>query len=93
MAEVVRYARDDTRRGSPDSVTDAWLLRQFPGRTLEELDGIDWGRYLRATETQARLDAEQLRRKIGKGVKATDIPPEVMTLLREHDALMGDTDG
>lgn len=29
---------------------DAWLLTTFPGRTLEELDGIDFGRWMRARE-------------------------------------------
>lgn len=31
----------------PDAYWDDWLLTQFPNRTLEELDGIDWARLVR----------------------------------------------
>ncbi len=33
------------------------MLRDFPGRTLEELDGMDYGRYRRA---QRALEIERL---------------------------------
>ena len=32
----------------PDAAIDAWLLEQFPGKTLEELDAINWPRLMRA---------------------------------------------
>lgn len=43
---------------------DAWLLRKFPGRTLEELDGMDWGRFNRAMEA-GRIEYIEDRRALG----------------------------
>lgn len=43
------YSRGSASR-PPDALLDAWLLGRFPGRTLEELDGMDWGRFSRALE-------------------------------------------
>ena len=40
---------------------DAWLLRRFPGRTLEELDQMDWGRLNRALEAGRIERLEELR--------------------------------
>lgn len=37
------------------------LLENFPGRTLEELDDIDWGRFMRAKEAQSIRNTEELR--------------------------------
>jgi hypothetical protein len=37
-------------------------MRLFPGRTLEELDGLDWVRLQRAVEAQNIEQTEQLRR-------------------------------
>lgn len=37
-------------------------MRLFPGRTLEELDGLDWVRLQRAVEAQNIEQIEQLRR-------------------------------
>ena len=36
----------------PDAYWDAYLLRSFPGRTLEELDGVQWPRLMRAMHVQ-----------------------------------------
>ncbi|MCB0025623.1 MAG: hypothetical protein KDD91_21465 [Caldilinea sp.] len=44
----------------PDAYWDAWLLRQFPGRTLEELDGIDWTRLARALHVREIERVEEL---------------------------------
>lgn len=40
---------------------DAWLLREFPGRTLEELGGMDLGRLWRAQAVRTVLRAEDAR--------------------------------
>jgi len=69
---------------------DAMLLKRFPGRTLEELDGIDWGRHQRAFEAQYRMDVEELRSKALEGnASAKDLPASVWDAVREHDALVG----
>lgn len=47
-------------RRPPDELIDAWLLTRFPGRTLEELDAMDWARYSRA------LEAAQIERVLGR---------------------------
>lgn len=42
---------------------DCWLLETFGyARTLEELDGMDWGRFLRAQEMR-RLSQLESRRQ------------------------------
>lgn len=93
MASVVAYARDDRRLNPPPEVVDAQLLKAFPGRTLDELDGMDWGRWQRATEAQMHLDVERVRAQMLDGsTKAADLPDGVAALIREHDALVGDDD-
>lgn len=37
------------------------MLRRFPGRTLEELDQMDWARYMRAMEAEKVMVAEEQR--------------------------------
>lgn len=95
MAAVVLYARGGLRHELPDAVIDALLLKRFPGRTLEELDGLDWGRHQRAVEAQMRLDIEELRAQSLKGkASAKDLPESVWEMIREHDALVeGNDDG
>jgi hypothetical protein len=70
------------------------LLKAFPGRMLEELDGMDWGRWQRAAEAQMRLDVETLRARTFEGNgKFSDLPEGVMRMIQEHDALVEDDDG
>lgn len=42
---------------------DWWLLQKFPGRTLEELDGIDWLRLQRAMEVEEVVRIEERNRQ------------------------------
>lgn len=94
MAALAGEARGSRRHATPDAVTDALLLRAFPGRTLEELDAMDWGRWRRAVEAQTRLDVEALRvRYLAGDLKAGDMPAGVWAMIQEHDALVGDEDG
>jgi hypothetical protein len=93
VAAVVRYARGDGRHEAPDSVIDAYLLKAFPGRTLEELDGLDWGRWQRALEAQMHLDVERLRTQVTDGsIKGSDLPDGVADMILKHDALVEDED-
>lgn len=39
-------------------------MRRFPGRTLEELDQMDWGRFMRAIEA-GRIEYIEERRAMG----------------------------
>ena len=41
---------------------DAWLLEAFPGRTLEELDGMDLNRMMRAKAARSMEVVEPRRR-------------------------------
>ena len=65
---------------------DAWLLRKFPSRTLDELDEMDWPRYLRAMQAE-KIEAIEERRKL---FMANKIQPDELTAdeweaIREHD--------
>ena len=59
------------------SLFDSWMLTNFPGRTLEELDSMDVLRFMRAVEARSiesteRLNADILKQKI----KPTDVGKE-----------------
>lgn len=67
---------------------DWWLMQKFPGRTLEELDGLDWLRLRRALEVGRVVDIEA-RRALNQEGK---LPPENITAddwraITRHDAL------
>lgn len=67
------------------------MLRRFPGRTLEELDTMDWARYMRAMEAEKVMVAEEKRSAfLGGTIKtmsATDweIVAENESILRKYD--------
>lgn len=65
---------------------DAWLLREFPGRTLEELDSIDFGRLWRALGCRALLKAEDARELHLQG-KYEPTPEEWRAILRNDAAV------
>ena len=71
---------------------DWWLLQKFPGRTLEELDGVDWLRLMRAEDVGRIVDVER-RYKLWHAKK--DRKPDEFTaaewrMIRQHDRLAGD---
>ncbi len=70
----------------PSALVDMWLLREFPGRTLEELDGIDFGRLWRALSCRAVLRAEEARELYLQG-KYKPTPEEWKAILRNDAAL------
>lgn len=75
----------------PDELLDAWLLKRFPGRFLEELDTLmDWNRFLRSLEAE-RAEQIEVRRSLylaGK-LKADDISTDEWEVIEAHDAMMG----
>jgi hypothetical protein len=88
----VEYYRNSSEGGRrpTDAVVDAWLLKQFPGRTLDELDGMDYARYLRALEAQDVAETEQLRRLYLKGeIDADKQSGDVWESIKAHDELLG----
>ena len=53
---IVRFSRKDGEHSRPvippTPLFDAWLIKKFPGKTLEELDQIDYGRLMQALEAE-----------------------------------------
>ena len=72
----------------PQAYWDAYLLQRFPGKTLEELDGIDWGRLMRANQVRHIDQVEEVREMYLKG-KYKPKPEEWVAVLR-HDRLIQD---
>ena len=73
------------------SLFDSWMLSNFPGRTLEELDGMDVLRFMRAMEARAiesteRLNADILKQKI----KPTDVQKENWDRILENNKVWDD---
>ena len=73
-----------------DALFDSWLLEQFPGRTLEELDTINIFRYLKAMEARGLETLEKTRveimKKDGK-LKASDLPKKEFEKIKECDEI------
>ena len=96
-AAIVRWHRADSEKRAKldlsDAQVDAWLLQRFPGRTLDELDRMDWGRYLRAMEAGSISDLEARRdAQVAGHASLTD---DEWERVREHDAMLegDDVDG
>jgi hypothetical protein len=83
--ELAGYSRP------PEPLLDAWLLASFPGRTLEELDGMDWGRYTRALEAREAQRIEHKRaRYLAQEVK--ELEPDEWAVVQEHDRLVTESE-
>lgn len=70
----------------PEAYWDAYLLQRFPGKTLEELDGLDWARLMRAQQVRHIDQVEEVRELYLKG-KYKPTPDEWASVLR-HDRLL-----
>lgn len=70
----------------PAALLDQWLLREFPGRTLEELDDIDLGRWWRALACRSVLKAEDARELQFEGKYQPT--PEEWRQIRRNDRLV-----
>ena len=76
------YARgSEGHARPPDALIDAWLLQRFPGRTLDELDTMDWGRYSRALEA-AQLERVLAREALWKAGKLEQLDADDWALLK-----------
>ena len=63
------------------------LLRKFPGRTLDELDRMDWMRYQRAMEAQRILDIEGKRAAFTSGDRES-LSTDEWAVVLENDRLL-----
>lgn len=67
------------------------MLDRFPGRTLEELDQMDIGRWMRSLAAKQTLATERKRTAWLRGVfKTEDITPDEWQAIQEHDAMVSD---
>lgn len=70
------------------SLFDSWLLSNFPGRTLEELDNMNVLRYMRAMDARGLESVERLRADILESKKkSTDVPKEEYEAIEVNDKL------
>lgn len=86
----------------PDALVDAWLLERFPGKTLEELDNMNWTRFMRAMEAQEICDIESKKSALTKGlIKGSSVTRRDLARMKRNDdvykayeaRLEGSTDG
>jgi len=85
----VAIARDKGDGEFPESLIDAYLLQQFPGKTLDELDQMDWARYNRALRARYITDIEDTVRLFkSQKIKAKNISAKKWEQIRLHDELM-----
>ena len=67
---------------------DWWLMQRFPGRTLEELDNVDWLRLRRAYEVGRIVDIEAKNALVLDGKLDGDaLQPHEWQTIRRHNAL------
>lgn len=68
---------------------DSFLLQQFPGRFLEEIDEIDYVRLMRALTVRSIGETEQLKLSYVRGLlKSSQISSKQWERIAEHDNLM-----
>ena len=84
MAEAMFLAQNE-------AYIDWWLLQKFPGRTLEELDKLDWLRLQRAMEVDRIVEAEQRRRLYVDGrIDKDAVTTAEWEMWEYHDRLVGE---
>lgn len=66
-------------------------MDRFPGRTLEELDQMDLGRYFRALQAKGMLPVERKRAAwLDGNYKQEDITSDEWAMIEQHDRLVND---
>ena len=73
-----------------EAYIDWWLLQRFPGKTLEELDDVDWARLQRAMEVDRIVESERRRRAYIEAGGQADITKDDARMWEYHDRLVGD---
>jgi len=67
---------------------DFWLMQKFPGRTLEELDRIDWLRLQRALEVGRIVELEAKNTLVTEGkLPAESLTAREWAQIQRHNAL------
>lgn len=85
---MVRRARaDDSAGRQSEAELDAILLRRFPGRTLEELDTMNWPRYMRAMAAERIMQAEE-KRSLFLGGAIKTMSEEDWQIIAENEELL-----
>ena len=81
----------DMLKALPLPLADAYLMEQFTGATLQEIDAMDFHRLARALEVQRMRDVEA-KRKLAADGKAPDglISPDEWRLIRDMDRIAND---
>ena len=70
---------------------DYWLMQKFPGRTLEELDRIDWLRLQRALEVGRIVELEAKNTLVTEGKLPTEsLTSREWAQIQRHNALFDD---
>lgn len=85
----------DMLKALPLPLADAYLLEQFAGATLDQIDAMDFHRLARALETQRMRDVEG-KRKLYLDGKAPDglLTPDDWRMIADMDRIAGiTTDG
>ena len=68
---------------------DYWLMQRFPGKTLEELDAIDWPRLMRAIEVEQIVGIESKRKQFLDGdLKRKYLKAWELQRFEQHDDLL-----
>lgn len=64
------------------------MLEMFPGRTLEELDNIDWFRLQRALQAKHVRHTEHMRQQLRTGkITGDKLDPDVAAEIKRHDLI------
>ena len=71
---------------------DYWLLQRFPGRTLEELDWMDWLRLQRAVEVERIVNIEA-RRSAYFDHNTKTLTDDEWQAVQRHDAWVAEVYG
>jgi len=67
------------------------MLRRFPGRTLEEIDGADYGRFMRAMEAERAESIERKRAQSLQNQSRVELTEEEWAQVGEHDKWHSET--
>ena len=74
-----------------DALFDSYMLENFPGRTLDELDSMDSLRFFRAMGARNISMVENVREQQMLGTKkGNEIPSATYKKILEHDKIFRD---